>query len=477
MLHRLGGLEGSPPHGNCRQPGGNLRPVDTEVSGVGARTASAPSRARREGRYRHRWAVLGAVFSVQSLFNIDRIAIALAAPMIIAEFGFSPSAWGWILSCFSIGYVPFLVVGGWAADKIGPRRVLVAALVVWSVFAAMTAAGFSFLSFAVLRLLFGSGEGPLPPVAAKTVRAWFPERKLSTAIGAATSANPVAGAIGTPIVIGLIAAFDSWRAPFIALGVVGVLLAIGCWVTVRDHPSQHPWSSRVEIEEMAEEDHIVAARFETASGAAQAGSVREHLFRPIVLLTAISWFGCMWLLYTFLNWFPLYLIQVHGVNLKSLAVANSVPWIAGTLGLLLSGVLVDALCRRFGATPFTPRKWSIVISLLMAGVLLPFVGVVRSTTAAVLLMAVVTFLCFGPVGLFNTVVASVVPKSAFGGVLGFVLLIANLAAVISPVVVGYLLETSVGWTGVFGLAAAMAVVPTLALALFRNPTRAPSRPR
>jgi MFS family permease len=65
---------------------------------------------------------LGAVFSVQSLFNTDRTAIPLAAPMIIAEFGFSPSAWGWILSAFSIGYVPFLLVGGWAADKIGPRR-------------------------------------------------------------------------------------------------------------------------------------------------------------------------------------------------------------------------------------------------------------------------------------------------------------------------------------------------------------------
>jgi ACS family hexuronate transporter-like MFS transporter len=74
-------------------------------------TASAPARARREGRYRQRWAVLGAVFGVQSLFNIDRIAIALAAPMIIAEFGFSPSTWGWILSAFSIGYVPFLLVG------------------------------------------------------------------------------------------------------------------------------------------------------------------------------------------------------------------------------------------------------------------------------------------------------------------------------------------------------------------------------
>jgi MFS transporter, ACS family, aldohexuronate transporter len=112
----------------------------------------------------------------------------------------------------------------------------------------------------------------------------------------------------------------------------------------------------------------------------------------------------------------------------------------------------------------------------MAGVLMPLVGVVTSTTAAVLLMAVVAFLCFAPPGLFNTVVASVVPKSAFGGVLGFVLLIANLAAVISPVVVGYLLEASAGWTVVFGLAAAMAVVPTLALAAFRSPTRAPSEP-
>src|ERR1700682_933319 len=104
-------------------------------------TPSAPARARREGRYRQRWAVLGAVFSVQSLSNIDRIAIALAAPMIIAEFGFSPSAWGWILSCFSIGYVPFLVVGGWAADKIGPRRVLVAAPVGLAGFRALGSGG------------------------------------------------------------------------------------------------------------------------------------------------------------------------------------------------------------------------------------------------------------------------------------------------------------------------------------------------
>jgi MFS transporter, ACS family, aldohexuronate transporter len=69
-------------------------------------------------------------------------------------------------------------------------------------------------------------------------------------------------------------------------------------------------------------------------------------------------------------------------------------------------------------------------------------------------------------------VASFVPKSAFAGVLGFVMFIANTAGIISPVVVGYLLETPVGWTGVFVLAAAMAILPTLALACTRSPTRA-----
>src|ERR1700730_3851920 len=204
------------------------------------RTDPRPARTGREGRYRHRWAVLAAVFSANSLTNMDRFALALAAPLIIAEFGFSPSTWGWIVSSFFWGYAPFQFIGGWASDKYGPRRVLASAMAIWSVFTAMTAAGFSFLSFAVIRVVFGAAEGPVAPLTAKAVFSWFPERKLSTAIGTATSASPLGGAIGAPIIIGLIAAFGSWRAPFIVLGSAGLLFAIGCWVTVRDHPSQHP---------------------------------------------------------------------------------------------------------------------------------------------------------------------------------------------------------------------------------------------
>ncbi len=123
--------------------------------------------------------------------------------------------------------------------------------------------------------------------------------------------------------------------------IVGLLAAVGCWVLVRDHPAQHPWTSLAEIAEMRREDERIAARFQAGDGEVKE-RLRDHIFRPVVWVCAFAWFGVIWLLYTFLNWFPLYLTQVHGVNLKGLAWANSVPWIAGSLGLFLSGLVIDA---------------------------------------------------------------------------------------------------------------------------------------
>ncbi len=159
--------------------------IDKDVSDVGtvAERPAAPPTAGERRRYRHRWTVLGAVFGSQLLNYMDRSAIALAAPIIIAEYGFSSATWGWILGLFFFGYVPFCFIGGWAADRFGSRKVLAWAVTVWSIFTAATAAGFNFISFAVIRMLFGVGEGPISPVAVKAVNSWFPEKRFSTALG------------------------------------------------------------------------------------------------------------------------------------------------------------------------------------------------------------------------------------------------------------------------------------------------------
>ncbi|MGV9914686.1 MFS transporter [Streptomyces tendae] len=442
--------------------------IDKDVGGSGV-LADRPTGAAtgRQTRYRHRWTVLGAVFGAQFLNYVDRSAISLAAPFIIAEYSFSPATWGWILGLFFVGYVPFCFIGGWAADRFGVRRVMTLAVTTWSLFTAATAAGFNFLSFGVIRMLFGAGEGQISPVAVKTVFVWFPEKRFSTAIGTQGMATPLGGAIGTPVVVAMIAATDSWRGPFVILGVIGLVAALGCWVLVRDHPSEHPWTPLAEIEEMRREDERVAARYRTADGTAKE-NLRDHIFKPVVWLCAFTWFGVIWLLYTFLNWFPLYLTEVHGVDLKGLALANSVPWVAGSAGLFLGGLLTDALARRYGGSPFTPRKWMIVVCVLLAGALLPLITVARTTVSAMLVMAAVLLLIYGPLGQLNSVIAGAVPKSVYGGVCGFAQLIGNTAGILSPIVIGYLLETSFGWNGIWLLAGLVAVVPVLALAFFRS---------
>ncbi len=61
---------------------------------------------------------------VLGLNYADRAVIGVAAPLIIAGLGLSPSAFGWILAAFAFTYSPFGFVGGWLADRYGPRRVM-----------------------------------------------------------------------------------------------------------------------------------------------------------------------------------------------------------------------------------------------------------------------------------------------------------------------------------------------------------------
>jgi ACS family hexuronate transporter-like MFS transporter len=156
-------------------------------------------------RFRTRWAVLGIDFLVLGLNYADRAAISVAAPFMIKEFGFSNAVFGLILSAFFWGYAPFNFIGGYTSDKFGPRWVMGIAVAWWSAFTAITAFGFSFLSFWIIRFLFGFGEGPQAVVTAKTMSNWFPQREFGRSLGIANSATPLGGAVAAPIVTGILA--------------------------------------------------------------------------------------------------------------------------------------------------------------------------------------------------------------------------------------------------------------------------------
>jgi MFS transporter, ACS family, hexuronate transporter len=424
--------------------------------------------ATRAGRRvpRYRWAVLTMDFLVLGLNYADRAAIGVAAPVIMAEYGFSKSTWGWISAIFFVGYAPFCFVGGYTSDRWGPRKVMGVAAVWWSLFTALTAAGFSFVSFMIIRFLFGFGEGPQASVTAKTMSNWFPQRRLGTALGLSQASTPLGGAVGTPVVVALMQAFHgNWRAPFIILGVIGALFAAGWWAVVRDRPSQCRWVSPAEIAEVAADSGNAPAVPGREGAAADDGSgLATYLRHPLVITTALAYFGYAWVLYAFLNWFPDFLVKAHGLDLHKLAFTGAIPWLCGFVGLALGGVFTDALGRRVGL--FRARKWTVVAGLLVVAVAFAPIGVVRSTFSAVTLMAVVVFVLYVVGAQFFAVIGPVIPRPRFGAVAGFVSFVANIAGILSPVVIGYM-----SWGLAFAVSAVVAALPALALATFGRPGR------
>lgn len=433
-----------------------------------AEDVQTPARRSRFTIRGFRWAVLGTNAGVLVLNYGDRAAIGVAAPLIIAEFGFSKSAMGLILGAFALTYAPACLLGGWASDKFGPRKTMSVAVVWWSLFTAATAMCFNFASFILQRLMFGLGEGPQGATTARTMANWFPKKEYATAVGFSFAFNPLGAAIGIPFVTWLLLIFDNqWRWPFIVLGIVGLGVALVWYAVVRDRPAQHPLVSDAELA------HITSDQTpdETADPNDQdVPGLWSYVRHQSVWGNALAFFGFSWILFMFLSWYPVFLVEEHGVDLKSLAWAGSLPWIAGAVGTAAGGVLSDYLVRRTNA-PFATRKWMAVICLGGAALLVFPIAMVGTTVGAVaLLTAALLLLYLGNVQFF-ALVAAAVHASRLGSVTGFVHFCANCAAIVAPVVTGFLVGTVGSWSLAFGVAAALALTGAVVLAFARPENR------
>lgn len=431
------------------------------------------TRAPAVRRTRMRFAVLASDFAMLALGSADRAVMGVAGPLVVADLGFTTSTFGWILAAVAFTYSPFAFLGGLLADKVGPRHVLGWAAVAWSVFTALTAAGIGFVTMLLIRLFFGAGEGPQATASAKILHNWFPKRELGAAVGIANAATPLGGAIATPLVVAILAATqNNWRVAFALFGALGVLFTIGWFVVVRDRPGDHPRVSPAELE------HIHA-------DAAPAADIREEraegdhrwwrfLAVPAVWATAVAFFGYAWILWTFVNWFPMYLVQERDVDITGLAVSGAIPWVGGCVGLVLGGLFTDAVARRTGAS-YASRRWTVVAGLLLTALLFTLIGVVDGTVGAVALMTVVVFLLNFTGAQYWLIVGEAVPGASYGAVAGAVQMVATTAAIIAPATTGYLVESAVGWGGTFAIAGGIAVCGSVLLAAFGR--LSPSRTR
>ncbi|WP_275269428.1 MFS transporter, partial [Pantoea ananatis] len=381
-----------------------------------------------------RWGIVTLLLLAAIVNYLDRANLSIANTTIAAEFGFSQTEMGLLLSAFLWPYALANLPAGWLVDKLGPKKMFSWALGLWSGFTVLTAFANSYSYFYGLRMLLGVSESPFFTSGIKITHRWFgdSERGLPTAI--INTGSQIANAIAPPILTVLLLTLG-WRGMFVAIGVMGLPLLLAWWKFYRD-PN-------------AREDALLHAGQPSVAVPQEKGEVRwRALFRhSTTWFMVIGNFSIMFTIWVYLTWLPGYLEKSLGFSLKATGWIASIPFLAGILGVLVGGMLSDNLVRR-GVRAITARKVPIVSGAALAACFVAPIPFVNSTPLAIGLLALGYFFSQMPQGALWTLASDIAPKSQvaslgaiqnFGGFLG---------AAMAPIVTGIILDTTGKFTNV-----------------------------
>ncbi|QCI12851.1 MFS transporter [Pseudomonas putida] len=410
----------------------------------------------------YRWTILSMLFLAMVINYVDRAALSIAMPFITQDYHLTPAEKGLIFSSFFFGYALFCFVGGYLADRFGPKRVLTWSMGFWSVLCGSTALAFNFWSLLIVRALFGVGEGPVSTTANKAINSWFPITERARAIGIAQAGGPLGGALAGPIV-GFLAIWLGWRVAFVVIACIGILWAVAWWRMAASTPNEHP---RVSAEELAlinaERDVPVQAADE-----APRTPVMQVITQRAVLISGLSLFCYNYILYFFMTWFPSYLIDAKGIDLKSMSVVTALPWLVGTFGFIGGGLLIDWVFKRTGRRLYS-RKLVLVSCLLVAASCVALTGQLESISAAVAVMTVAVGFLMLSAPAYWSMIQDAVPDHQVGTAGGFMHGLANLSGIVAPTVTGIIIQSTGTFSSGFALAGALGIVGAVIVALFVN---------
>ncbi len=420
---------------------------------------------------KYRWNIVLLLFIGNAINYIDRSAMSVALPILNKRFELDPFESGLILSSFFAGYALFNFVGGYLADKVGPKKVMGYAMAVWSIFCGLTAGTFNFVSLFIVRLFFGFGEGPLTSTTNKTMNNWIPVKERATSVGICNGGAPVGGALSAPI-IAFVSIAWGWQASFMAIAVVGLIWTAIWWKVSADKPEDHPAVSAEEVAEISAGRIELSNVHEQAAAAHEKVSLMSIIKQNKILALILGMFGYNYTLFFFLTWFPTYLVDARHLSIKEMGFAAMIPWIAGAIGQVVGSVLIDYIYRKTGKLLFS-RKVVLVTCLMSAAVCVGLTGFADNVIMAVALMTVGICFLYLQATTYWAIIQDIVPSERVGGTSGFIHAISNISGILGPTITGWLVQTTGQYTTAFVLAAGLAMIGALAVAFFVNADKVP----
>ena len=363
---------------------------------------------------------------------LDRVNIATAGAEIIKDLGMSKTEFGLILSAFAYPYAIFQVIGGSVGDRFGARRTLLVCGLIWAAATILTGFVGGIVSLFLARVLLGFGEGATFPTATRAMQNWTAPGRRGFAQGITHAFARLGNAVAPPIVVFLIYHFG-WRESFVILGALSFIWVVIWYLYFRDDPSEHKAITQAELDVLPPPRKI---------GVKQ--SVPWGPLTRRILPVTITYFCYGWTLWLFLGWLPIFFKESQGLDLKNSALFASGVFFAGVVGDTLGGVLSDRIFEKTGNLKLA-RLSIIVIGFLGAAASLTGVFFTKDLTAVALLLSSGFFFAELVIGPIWSVPMDIAPKYA-GTASGLMNTGSAVAAIVSPIVFGKIVDLTGDWT-------------------------------
>lgn len=352
----------------------------------------------------YEWRIVTLLTIGFGLVGLDRWVISALFPAMAQDLHLNYQELGALIGALGIAWGLFSIIGGGLGDRFGRRRVLVPAIVGFSLLSGVSGLAVGLTSLLAIRVIMGANEGAFCPVSFAAVsEASLPTRRGMN-LGITQSAFPLFGLALGPIIATQLLQVTSWRWAFVLVGVPGLIVGALLARTVREPPT------------VGAKSHDLRAPI---------GDLLQHrnvLLGMLALLCAMSG------IFSLSAMVPSYLVNYLKLTTSEMGIVTSAIGFGGFLGQLALPALSDMIGRKPVA----------VGGFICATVLVYAFAQANTIPALFALLFVACFFCFGLLGLLTgAIAAEAAPRGLVSSTTGIIVASGEIfGGGIAPVIAG-----------------------------------------
>jgi ACS family D-galactonate transporter-like MFS transporter len=387
---------------------------------------------------KRRWSIVTLLFTASLINYLDRAAISFALPLISRDFHLTSQSKGLLLSSFFWSYALMQIPIGWCADRFNLRWLYAGAFAVWSFAQGLTGLAGSLTVLIMFRILLGVGESIYLPGGTKIVSVLFGPNERGLPSGLFDFGTRT-GLVLEGILVPWLLVHVGWRHTFLILGFTA-LLWIAPWFWIFPRRLQA-------VDSSTESPHTAPRPRSTA------------LLNRNLLGICLGFFCFDYYWYVLVTWLPDYLVTVRQLSIVQAGFYASLVFFTFGIAEPIGGWIADTLIAH-GWNETATRKGIVTIAFVMS-VFLIFAMRTAHTGLAIWLLIAASLVGLAT-GNLLAILQSCAPAEAVGIWTGAENFAGNLAGIIAPLAVGFLITSYGSYVPGFELASIVLVIGIVA---------------